>query len=247
MKRDLEKYLIDYKELPFERIQEHYRKKKIIEWLGKYKNIKINILEIGCGEDSIFNHWSHEGNKIIVEPIKELLYSEKNNLDGKNIEKINSRIEEVIINFDKFFDIVILSSLIHEIENPVHFLSLVKDTVKKNGKILVVTNNKQSIHRILGVNLGLLTNLNSKTDTEKIMQQKTGAFSKIDLEILVKNCEMKITRIETFSPKILPHSMMKDALDSGCIDEKFLDQMYALIQWIPDFGSEIIMELVKDE
>ncbi len=247
MKRDLEKYLIDYKELPFERVQEHYRKKKIIEWLGKYKNTKINTLEIGCGEDSIFNYWSQAGNQIIVEPIKELLFSEKNKLDGENVEKINNRIEEIVLDYEEFFDIVILSSLIHEIENPVHFLSLVKKTIKKNGKILVVTNNKQSIHRILGVSLGILTNLNSKTVTEEIMQQKTGAFSKTDLEILVKDCEMKISRMETFSPKILPHSMMKAALDSECIDEKFLDQMYTLIQWIPDFGSEIIMELVNDE
>ncbi len=247
MKRDLEKYLIDYKELPFERVQEHYRKKKIIEWLGKYNNIKINTLEIGCGEDSIFNYWSHEGNKIIVEPIKEFLFSEKNNLHNENVEKINNKIEEIVKNFNEFFDIVILSSLIHEIENPVYFLSLVKKIIKKNGKILVVTNNKQSIHRILGVNLGILTNLDSKTATEKIMQQKTGAFSKIDVETLVKDCRMKITRMETFSPKILPHNMMKEALDSGCIDDKFLDQMYSLIQWIPDFGSEIIMELVNDE
>jgi 2-polyprenyl-3-methyl-5-hydroxy-6-metoxy-1,4-benzoquinol methylase len=247
MERDLEQYLIDYKELPFERVQEHYRKRKIIEWLSNYKNIEIDTLEIGCGEDSIFNYWSHEGKKIIVEPIIELLFSRKNLLDGKQVEKINNRIEEKVTDFEASFDVIILSSLIHEIENPVYFLSLVKKMIKRNGKILVVTNNKLSIHRILGVNLGVLMNLDSKTDTEKIMQHKTGAFSKIELQKLVKECKMKIKRIETFSPKILPHSMMKDALVSGCIDEKFLDQMYSLIQWIPDFGSEIIIEMVNDE
>ncbi|HEC1775621.1 TPA: hypothetical protein R1726_001570, partial [Campylobacter lari] len=59
MKRNIEQYTQSYinKEHSFEEIMVYYRRKKVLEILNKY-NPK-NILEIGCGLDSIFNYYKN--------------------------------------------------------------------------------------------------------------------------------------------------------------------------------------------
>jgi hypothetical protein len=95
--------------------------------------------------------------------------------------------------------------------------------------------------------MGELEKLESRTSTENQMQQIFGAFTVKQLEVIVKDIGMKINKIETFFPKILPHKMMQYALDSNIIDMKFLNQMSNLINFLPQFGSEIILDISHEE
>ena len=245
MDRDLENYYAEYSKLPFENIQERYRKRKILEWI-KTENLGMqSILEVGCGEDSIFNYIKHGGLKYIIEPIKEMLSSTQNIKLNKEIHVIVNTLENAHENLDVKFDIILVSSLIHEIKNPIEFVLRCREMLHKNGKIIIVTNNKLSIHRILGVELGILQNIDSKTHTEVKMQQFTGAFTTIELIELIEKCKLKVSKIETFFPKILPHEKMHEALKSGKINSNFLDNLYSIIDYLPEFGSEIIAEVVN--
>jgi len=245
--RDLTKYYDDYLNLPFERVQETFRKRTIIEHLEEKAMLKKSILEVGCGLDSIFNHLNATAECMIVEPIEQLLFSISNSKLKSNIRKIPGRLEEVSLKINLKFDVIILSSLIHEIENPILLLNHCKNVLDKEGRIIIVTNNQNSIHRILGVSMGELEKLESRTSTENQMQQIFGAFTVKQLEVIVKDIGMKINKIETFFPKILPHKMMQYALDSNIIDMKFLNQMSNLINFLPQFGSEIILDISHEE
>ena len=245
--RDLTKYFDDYLNLPFERVQESFRKRIIIEHLEDNTMLKKSILEVGCGLDSIFNHLNATAECMIVEPIEQLLFSNNNSKLKSNIKKIPGRLEEVSHKINSKFHVIILSSLIHEIENPALLLNHCKDVLDKEGRILIVTNNQNSIHRILGVSMGELEKLDSRTSTENQMQQISGAFTVKQLDVIVKSIGMKINKIETFFPKILPHKMMQSALDSNIIDMKFLNQMSNLINFLPKFGSEIILDISHEK
>lgn len=72
IKRDLNDYSNAYLG-PFEEIQVQFRRKKVLEILTKYKH--ENILEVGCGKDSIVNYIPGKDYNFfyIVEPIKEFL------------------------------------------------------------------------------------------------------------------------------------------------------------------------------
>ena len=210
--RNLEKYYSDYSELPFENIQEQYRKRKILDWLNVDSMKVENFLEVGCGQDSIFNYVNKKGIKYIIEPIKEMFDCERNRNLDKSIFRINSTLENSFMKLDLKFDVILVSSLIHEIHNPVKFLSNCKTLLNKNGKIVIVTNNKMSIHRILGVELGIMQNIHSRTQTENKMQQIHGAFTKKELIDLLYECGLNVNKIETFFPKLLPHELMYDAI-----------------------------------
>lgn len=243
MDRDLTKYYEDYLNLPFERVQESFRKRIIIERLEQDAMLEKSILEVGCGLDSIFNHLNTTAECMIVEPIEQLLFSNSNSKLKSNIKKISGRLEEVSLKINLKFNVIILSSLIHEIKNPILLINHCKKVLDKEGRILIVTNNQNSIHRILGVSMGELEKLESRTSTENHMQQIFGAFTVKQLEEIVKDIGMKINKIETFFPKILPHKMMQSALDSNIIDMKFLNQLSNLINFMPRFGSEIILDI----
>ena len=70
-KRNLEQYLETYESLPFEIIQEHFRRKSLIEFLV-LSNFST-ATEIGCGRSSLFEHWLPSGRAQTLEPIPALL------------------------------------------------------------------------------------------------------------------------------------------------------------------------------
>ena len=247
MDRNLEQYFSEYSKLPFENIQESYRKRKILDWINGRSLKGMNILEVGCGQDSIFNYLDNEGSRYIIDPIQEMFESKQNKKLNIEINRYVDTLENVHLYIDIKFDVVIVSSLIHEINNPIDFLFCCKKLLKKEGKIIVVTNNKASIHRILGVELGILKSTNSRTQTEDKMQQIYGAFTMSELVSLFEKCDLNVSRIETFFPKLLPHKKMSEAIESKVINSTFLDQLDALIEYLPDFGSEIIAEISHDK
>ena len=53
--RDLDDYLIQYDNLPFEDVQVRYRRKRVLELLNELK--PSNILEIGCGYKPLFSDY----------------------------------------------------------------------------------------------------------------------------------------------------------------------------------------------
>ena len=84
--RNLEIYQQSYYDLPFEPTQELYRRKNLLSWLEKNKNLG-SILEIGSGRNSIFNFFDEGSSGLIIEPIQEFLNNAKQNLSSrKNLE-----------------------------------------------------------------------------------------------------------------------------------------------------------------
>ena len=63
-KRDIEDYEKTYSNHKFEKEMIHYRIKNILEMLDKYKPKKI--MEIGCGIDSVFNHYKNFEKFVVV-------------------------------------------------------------------------------------------------------------------------------------------------------------------------------------
>ena len=66
--RDLDDYLIQYDNLPFEDVQVRYRRKRVLELLNELK--PSNILEIGCGYKPLFSDYRNFKSFVVVEPIR---------------------------------------------------------------------------------------------------------------------------------------------------------------------------------
>jgi 2-polyprenyl-3-methyl-5-hydroxy-6-metoxy-1,4-benzoquinol methylase len=80
-----------------------------------------------------------------------------------NIKKLNSLFEE--FKPEEVFDSIIMNHILEHANNPVALLSRAKKWLAPNGKIFLGVPNRNSIHRLVAVKMGILENpcqLNSR-------------------------------------------------------------------------------------
>jgi hypothetical protein len=238
--RQLDDYFIQYQNLPFESVQETFRKKAIIDFINPL-HVK-SALEIGCGRRSIFCDYPKFETATIVEPINEFLDKAIQDLSETTIElnPVMSFIETAKLGKHQTYETVIVSSLLHEVSNPEKILGEIKKYMNFNSELIVVVNNRDSIHRVLGHHLGILESLDGLTETNIRMQQSGGVFSIDGLESFLTSSGFAVQRLETFMPKILPHASLQEALDTKIISMNFIEECYELSGYFPALGSEII-------
>jgi len=238
--RELNDYYIQYQNLPFESVQEIFRKRAIIDFINPEH--KRSALEIGCGRRSIFCDYPKFENITIIEPIEEFLSQAIQDLSeaASDLNPILSMIESADLASGQCFETVILSSLLHEVPNPEEILSQIRRHLDSESELIVVVNNRDSIHRVLGHHIGILSSLDDLTATNVIMQQKRGVFSTRELDSLLSSTGFTVQKMETFMPKLLPHASLQAAIDENVISINFIEDLYALNSKFPAFGSEII-------
>lgn len=247
MERNLDEYIQNYVELNFEAIQEKYRFKRLLEVIDKLKGNQDfrNILEIGPGKHSVNAAFTNYNHYTILEPI-EYFHSR---IELKN-PKVNLR-NETAENFLRTepqlqFDIVILSSVIHELENPRSLLLGLAKLLHPRSKVLVVVPNNLSLHRLIGAHEGFAKSVYDLTETELRMQQSV-SFSTNSLIQFVSEIGYKV--IETFTSFIKPHPHFKmhHLLQQGELCEEDLDFLYSISRVIQPYGSEIFATLEKSD
>jgi hypothetical protein len=238
--RNLREYLDSYNSLPFEIHQESFRRKALLKFLNSED---CNVAtEIGCGRASIFEFWTPTAKSQTIEPIGVLLDHAKEKLQNPGIWRgFNARAEDMALSNElEKSDITILSSILHEVEDPIELLSASIALTRPGGLLAVIVTNQNSLHRILGVQLGFQDSLNQKTSTEIEMQQSHGAYSISELADELQQIGLRVLTIKTFFPKLFSHRQMSDFLESSYISLDFLQSMEALSDSLPGLGSEIL-------
>lgn len=126
--RDIQRYADNYGQIKdpankFEtKYQVNYRRKKVLEELKKYPYDKI--LEVGCGLDSYMNYIDDFKEAVIVEPSTKFADKARDDLKGDNrVTVICATLQDAVEKLkNKRFDFIIISGLLHELEQPVEFL-----------------------------------------------------------------------------------------------------------------------------
>ena len=245
MKRDFDDYILNYRKLDFETTQERFRLQRlleVIEKLQRNQNFR-KILEIGPGNNSVNQKFPEFERYTILEPIQYFL--ETNEIKNVKIEIRNETVEEFIDSKPETkYDLIILSSVIHEIQDPEAFLISLSNLIDVNTKILVVIPNNQSIHRIIGELEGYERAGSSLTQTEKRMQQGI-SFSVGSFVEFAALTGYKVSDIFTSFIKPLPHFKMHNLQQSGALSDTDLDSLYSLSNFLQPYGSEIFATLEK--
>lgn len=246
MNRDLPDYLSNFSQLPFERIQEKFRKRKILDLINQHQADAGIVLEVGPGINPLFPFLDVFEHAIVLEPIYQIFDWLKNSQYQKsNVQILNSNLEKFIFdNIEKRFDTIFLSSVLHEISYPEIILKTIYNSMQVGGRIFVVVPNNQSVHRLIGEKIGIISSLSELTKTERKMQQ----FSSYSPKALASQLEavgFRSIEIVTQFIKPLPHAQMQEAIDNSMFSEDNLEFLYKLSDLIPDFGSEIFGVAVK--
>ena len=240
--RDLIKYEENYISLPFEENQIIYRRKKILESIDVYR--PKTILEIGCGLDPLFNYYKSFNNFVVVEPSAIFFQSAISQASGCNkISVYQGLLEDKVELLKTYsFDFIVLSSLLHEINSCENILKAVHSICRDDTVVHINVPNARSFHRLLAYEMGIISSVFDKSETQIKMQQS----HTFDIETLIKLVQdfgFSVKDSGTFFIKPFTHSQMKSLLDTGILNKNILDGLFNMSKYIPDYGSEIFMNV----
>ncbi|MBR1730094.1 MAG: hypothetical protein IJ728_11305 [Selenomonadaceae bacterium] len=142
------------------------------------------------------------------------------------------------------FDCIIVSSLLHELEQPIDFLKKIIEVCDDNTAVYMNVPNAKSFHRVLAYESGLIPAFNAFNEKNKVMQQHS-VFDLDSLEELItiaaKESGRKIQILDKCSSFIKPftHKQMEACLNNGIINANIINGFDNMIKYMPDLGSEI--------
>lgn len=241
----IEKYTQDYINSDFEDVMVAYRRKMLLEQLEKYPH--RSVLEIGCGLEPLFKYYMNGVDRwVIVEPSSLFCQRAIESVEpGQDVTIIEGMVEEAAAQLIHFhFDIIVCSSLLHELEHPESMLRAIHSLCGEATIVHVNVPNALSFHRLLAVEMGVTDSPYGISDTQKKFQQHQ-TFDMAQLRSLVEQEGFNVLDAGAYFVKPFTHTQMQKGLDQGLFTRQMLDGMYRLIRYMPDHGAEIYLNLVK--
>ena len=245
--RDIKDYQEKYKDEPFEQYQVFFRRKKVLELLDKYPH--HNLLEVGCGLNPLFTDIDIFETMTIVEPATDFIHIAKEKAaKRKEIHCIQGFLEERIKDIQRLkieFDYIVVSGLLHEVESPELLLKSLYMLCGEDTVVHINVPNALSFHRIIAFEMGVIESIYQRSEMQDMLQQKQRTYDLNSIRKTVEEAGFEILEEGTYFPKFLSHMQLQKAMDAGIIDTKILDGIYYLGEYVPQYGSELYVQLRK--
>lgn len=235
--RDINIYTEEYLKKSFEDYQVKYRKKNILEI---FNNINpTSVLEIGCGQEPLFLDIDMKDINLytVVEPSEAFCNHAKEVCpNNTKIQIINDFFENTENTYNKKYDLIICSSLLHELSQPERIINHAKLFMNNNSIFYVNVPNAKSFHRLLAVEMGLIRNEHEMSERNiRLQQNKVYDIEKLT-SLLVEN-GLSVYDRGSYFVKLFDHKHMEWFVDE--MGEKALDGLDNMIKYMPEMGSEI--------
>jgi 2-polyprenyl-3-methyl-5-hydroxy-6-metoxy-1,4-benzoquinol methylase len=244
--RDLDKYAEQYVNHPgFEARMVCFRRRKVLEILAGLPHARI--LEIGCGTDSLFNHLTDFESFVVVEPIESFVETAIGHAHGDpRISVLHGFLESQSEQLrSQLFDLVIASSVLHEVEEPTLFLESLNSLCSKQTIAHLNVPNALSLHRLLAVEMGLIEDPFTPSELAKAFQ-RTSSFDLSSLKELVQSCNFTVLSQGSYFLKPFSNHQMLELVDHEIVPETFLDALYTVVEnRLPEWGAEIFVNVRK--
>lgn len=245
MERNLEQYKKIYDDLPFEKYQVLFRRKNILKQIKRAD--PQCVLEIGCGNQPLYREDLEKRKWVIVEPEK-TFYKRAKKDATKNVvlycKYFEECVQDICVKFPNI-DYIVCSCLLHEVENPEKILAGINQICNKNTIVYINVPNANSLHRILAKEMNLISNVYEMSEQQKRLQQSGTVY---DIQHLTDICEkngLQIINQGSYFIKPFTHQQMQECLDYRIFDMKLLEGLNRMIEYLPEYGSEIFVECKK--
>lgn len=234
--RDIEKYAKKYTIQSFEEYKVFYRRKTILKQIQDH--VPHSILEIGCGREPLFQY-VQDVKFTVVEPARDFydnaLALSKGN--GK-VVCLQGFFEDIVEKLSSEYDMIICSSLLHEVERPDKLLKSIAQVCSKSTIVHINVPNANSMHRLLGKEMGLLQDVHNMSKNNIDFQQNC-VFDRRSLRNIVEGNGFEVIKEGSFFVKPFSHEQMYQMLEKGILDDAVMDGLYELGKYMPELNSEI--------
>jgi len=208
-------------------------------YMNKYRVSKIlelcvgeTVLDIGSADAFMAEALAPFFKRIVaVDGSTELINRAKVRLrDRSNVELINMLIED--FNTPERFDLVILSFVLEHVSNPVAVLKKAAEFITPDGSMFVMVPNALSLHRRVGVALGILSEHDGLSDEDR-RQGHRRVYTEEKLRTDFESANLQILEMGTFFIKPLSNPQMEQ------LDTRIADAFFNISHDLPGLGSMI--------
>lgn len=240
--RDIDAYQRAYAASDFEPVQARMRRRMLLELLGRWQPRRV--LEIGCGNDALFTDYAHFDRFCVVEPGAAFAEQARARAGiDPRVRVVQSFMEDAVEQLaGESFDCIVLSGLLHEVPDAASLLAAVRALCSADTQVHVNVPNAHSLHRLLALEMGLISDLHQLSDNQRDLQQPR-TFDSHSLSALCADNGFKVIEQGSYFIKPYTHRQMAQLQDIGLLDERMLDGLYGLARRLPDMGSEIFVNL----
>ncbi len=234
-----EAYLADY---DFERELVRYRRQVVIEALARYPHRRI--LDVGCGMDPLFAHFSDFDRLDVMEPGARF-FENAARLRGTDSRVVLHRgtLEDTAMAIrGEAFDVIVLSGLLHHVSDVDVALEATRSLCRPETRVHINVPNARSLHRVIGMEMGVLPSIESASARGATLQQER-VFDLGVVRRLVEKHGFEVVREGTYFLKPFTHRQMADMMRHGSITTAVLDGLFAVSRHYPESGAELYVDL----
>jgi 2-polyprenyl-3-methyl-5-hydroxy-6-metoxy-1,4-benzoquinol methylase len=181
--------------------------------------------------------------KLLVDDFKEihLIEASKSLIDQipdyPNTKKYNCYFEE--FESDISVDTIVMSHVLEHLEKPVEILSKFRKFLKDNGVFLISVPNAKSIHRLVAVEMGLLSSIYSLNERDIAL----GHYRVYDIDSLTEDCTNAGFEV------VSKGGVFLKPLSNGQIEKEWTSEMVSAFNSVgrklPEYCAEIFVVLRK--
>lgn len=162
----------------------------------------------------------------------------------ENAAKISPNITGLIGLFEKFetdlrFNTIIMSHVLEHVSSPVTVLKQASKWLTKGGRIIVVVPHANSLHRLIGIKMGLLKKPTDLNEGDMIIGHRR-VYTKNLLEKHINQANLKLTKIGGIFLKPLSNRQL-----TLLGDQKLFDALYEMGAIFPESACELFAIIKK--
>jgi 2-polyprenyl-3-methyl-5-hydroxy-6-metoxy-1,4-benzoquinol methylase len=234
------------KEYGFEAAMVAARQKLLIELLGRHK--PEVVLEVGCGADLLARRAAQAGLAIrrwvIVEPAEEFARAAAvgapSSIEMRVVRGfMEDSVTSALTACGKPPDFVIVSSLLHELPDPVAFLQSIRTLLNANSVVHLNVPNAGSFHRRLARAMGLIPAEKALTARNQALAQ-CRVFDLPELVALLAQAGFTVEETGGYLIKPFTHKQLESI--SELMTPELLEGLWRLGRELPEWASEIYVQ-----
>lgn len=139
-------------------------------WFGK----RDRAMELGCGDGTNTAQIAADfGTVVVIDHSTGFLKMAASRVRGPSVHYIHSSVEEYnphgLHDLYSHVDAIFAINILEHLENPVEVLKKFKAYLNPGGRLLISVPNARSLHRLLGVETGLLPHIRALNDQDRLL------------------------------------------------------------------------------
>lgn len=233
----------------FEDVCARARQNRAIRFLQRYE--PDAVLEVGCGRLVMIERIRREDlavkRFVTVEPVapfadlamRAAACDPRFAVVGGYVETCEAKLAALA---PGGYDAALLSSVIHETTAPLELIASTSSLVKQGGHIFVTVPNANSFHRMLAVEMGLISAPTDLGARNRLLGQPT-VYTRESLYALLEKAGLKPLEFDGYLFKPFTNDQM-DAV-RGMLPDGVMEALEALGRAFPDHAAEICVTCEK--